>query len=74
MWTDDEEFGSPGEIIRTKGHQSWFLEHPKWLISALAAARVEATEDYQIVLSAILRGTEPVSALTRALFILLRSL
>ena len=44
-WTD-EELGLPGGIIRTKGHQYWFLEHPKWLISPWA--RVQVTEDCKI--------------------------
>ena len=47
-WTDDEELSSPGGIIRTEGHQYWFLEHPEWLISARAAARVQVTEDCKI--------------------------
>ena len=56
MRTDDEELGSPGGIIWTKGHQYWYLEHPNWLISAWAAARVQlvqVTEDCKFVQSTI---------------------
>ena len=48
MLTDDKELGSTGGIILTKGHQYWFLERPKWLISAWAAAHVEVIEDCKI--------------------------
>ena len=35
-------------IIRTIGHLLWFLVHPKWLMSAWAAAGVQVTEDCNI--------------------------
>ena len=48
LWQDDEELGSSRQIIQTKGHQYWFLEHPRWLVSAWAAADVQVTEDCKI--------------------------
>ena len=40
MWTNHEELGLPWGMIRTKGHQLWFLEHLEWLIYAWATAGV----------------------------------
>ena len=44
MRTDDEELGLPWGMIRTKGHQLWFLEHLELLIYSWATAGVQVTE------------------------------